>query len=640
MCGTVSCVVGSRYLISWHATSGELSLHSVNSLENLMSKASSIVALLMIVAACAFAGREPEASDKYPVLELIAPYGSSVFFAGSWSGKPLVAKHDSGDHWRTFAWRDDSGRWDQSVQVRLSGRHIVFDNYVEVEAFDMKREKWVPPSDTSTRIAPRVETGYKVEGWTFTVQKADKAIKRDFPAPSPWTYKRLVGIPQDFSSLNACIGPRLEIGKRVFFIIDYYGGEGSTGVGGVGLFDVSSQRFGVLRHDLLNTSSAGFIEAAGDTLIVATGHNWEYGLYGCSGLVLVNMKTGAVANVPAHSPLLSGTRFYAMRRVGHTLWLTTENGITGWDMEFGRWFSARAESLVIDRQTPLYRWEKTSSYLSDTGFVPLRDLRAGMKLAYPYVYGAHSEVEGPMRTDGWIGKTEYESTVRGSIDQKVFNPPITIWKDSALSVPMNKFKLSRLKPLKKSPRAIHVQTRAGWVRNRDVHPLYAQTADSTGAILAWLSSPDGDHDVVQEMFNEFEIERAEAKDTTPLLDTILVARRGDNLFRLWGLSSVLDAHWLPKYDAKLPTGMEFRFMCREGGYGADLTVENGEIKVYGKTVRRGETWTIEAKGCIKAEFKLLEFRCDSGDPNVLSLLKFRYRFWKYPVSDEKREQCS
>jgi hypothetical protein len=134
------------------------------------------------------------------------------------------------------------------------------------------------------------------------------------------------------------IGPHTFDKGNLWFGLTFYGGEGHTGIGGIGLFDPGKVKWSIHHHPLLVDSSITVLYPDGDVLWLGTLHVGEGASSPTRGLVRYNRWTRrAVSYVPKNSDICSWL-ITEIRRVGDELWVGVgANGISVLNLATGSW---------------------------------------------------------------------------------------------------------------------------------------------------------------------------------------------------------------------------------------------------------------------------------------------------------------
>jgi hypothetical protein len=99
---------------------------------------------------------------------------------------------------------------------------------------------------------------------------------------------------------SVCVGD-----SKIWFGFGFYEGEGWEGYGGVGFFDLTTNRFGVLRHPALIDYSVESLMITDTMIYIKTAGHYELSSSVGNGLVMLNRKTLLVrAIVPPGTPTL------------------------------------------------------------------------------------------------------------------------------------------------------------------------------------------------------------------------------------------------------------------------------------------------------------------------------------------------
>jgi len=88
--------------------------------------------------------------------------------------------------------------------------------------------------------------------------------------------------------IGSGIGPVFREGDRVWFGLDFYSGEGSAGIGGVGFVDTKTMRAGLLRHPALVDCAASNLSVNAQEIVVDTYYFGEGGTGPCQGRIAID----------------------------------------------------------------------------------------------------------------------------------------------------------------------------------------------------------------------------------------------------------------------------------------------------------------------------------------------------------------
>ena len=92
-------------------------------------------------------------------------------------------------------------------------------------------------------------------------------------------------------TVDTGIGPVFLDGNLIWFGLDFYSGEGSVGIGGVGFLDTRTMRLGLLRHPALVGCAIREIAVNKHEIIVDTYYFGEYAQGYCSGRVAIDRNS-------------------------------------------------------------------------------------------------------------------------------------------------------------------------------------------------------------------------------------------------------------------------------------------------------------------------------------------------------------
>lgn len=129
------------------------------------------------------------------------------------------------------------------------------------------------------------------------------------------------GYTEDVAQLRTDIGPFQLEGKRIWFGLRFYDGEGHTGVGGIGYFDAETRNYHLTYLKELADWSASAIYVERDTIWLGLASYGE-GAGIAGGLARYDRRSRKVVrySIPAHVNVI--------RRFGNGLYLGTSEGIS------------------------------------------------------------------------------------------------------------------------------------------------------------------------------------------------------------------------------------------------------------------------------------------------------------------------
>jgi hypothetical protein len=146
--------------------------------------------------------------------------------------------------------------------------------------------------------------------------------KQFFPVPIPTmaVHRKAVPDKQAPGEIQNDIGPFVLDGTKVWFTNTFYDGEGLSGVGAVGAFDIPTRKYEIRCLPEIAPWSGSAILLDGEDLWVGLMRRPEGASYG-TGLLRYNTRTGAIAKyaVPDY--------IYTIDRLGGTLYCGTSHGL-------------------------------------------------------------------------------------------------------------------------------------------------------------------------------------------------------------------------------------------------------------------------------------------------------------------------
>jgi hypothetical protein len=175
---------------------------------------------------------------------------------------------------------------------------------------------------------PRV-TDEDIDDWAGEVRLG---LPRDYPADRLRVLllqKRLQNDP----------GPTIfALGKRWFAIAGgFTGGDGQ--LGGLVAFDSTTATFAVTRHALLVDAAVTRLYARGDALWIGTARYGPMSIEGMNGLLLYRPARREWRQFSVRNSRISGDIVWDMAANGDHLWVTTNAGVSRYDLARKLWTS-------------------------------------------------------------------------------------------------------------------------------------------------------------------------------------------------------------------------------------------------------------------------------------------------------------
>jgi len=145
---------------------------------------------------------------------------------------------------------------------------------------------------------------------------------RFFPVPVPTMalHRKMRPDNQAPGEIENDIGPSLLAGGTVWFTNSFYDGEGTSGVGALGSFDVRTHKYEMRYLPEIAHWSGSAIRIDGDSIWIGLMRQPEGAAYG-GGLLRYDTKTGAVTKYPV-SDFIS-----TIDRLGDAIYCGTSNGV-------------------------------------------------------------------------------------------------------------------------------------------------------------------------------------------------------------------------------------------------------------------------------------------------------------------------
>jgi hypothetical protein len=584
-------------------------------------------------------GPEPQYSDKYPHLSFITSHNGSVWFAGSWSLRYVVVQRDRDGQWHTHV----CPRKRPYLQaVRQSGNRLLFLCYAPSMSFDLDSRKWAsfeeakalslltpPPEDPDVEKTPQ----------RIKVKQGDSLINYDFPLPSFNAYQRWRFRPATYSGLEANIGDTLHLRDCIWFAINFYAGEGTTGIGGLGILDPKRRAFGVLRDHSLSASSANRLVAKGDTIFVATGLGTEGGLMESSGLVIIDTRNGRMTHADRRNSPLLGRTFSSLKVVDDYLWMSTDEAIVGWDLKTDKWCAVRMDSVITNDLTTLSRRVHVFRHPNDWGSViqdtlfPVSHRKKGTRLNLLWLDWDKAEFDTDSLLSGWVetgGLAEHRTYDH---DQLAATPGVHVFGDSGLTEPFNYVKFGSIIDNRTSPRAVNVRVKSLWCDVSFVDPVFSMLWGSRRFVPQWTSFGGSFDSLLSRAFAEFLREQQEIINRVPVFDTTFTIQRNMDLYDKF--DDLVDVRWLPSGDFtdRSPVGLKFEIDPFDKATTANVVCNRGQLTVNGAPYRPGSDLLIQTAR-IKATLRFTDPKFADTNGEILAAITVKYTLVLLPIRDQ------
>lgn len=579
-------------------------------------------------------------SEKHPQITSIASYRDKIYFAGRWQDQAIVVRREKGDRFSTYSSRI-GGQVSEVTYDHGTEKGFLFEDHAGSKAlFSFSQNRWIPvPHDTTLKAISTPRTNYTTHDNTLFLNDNPKRKFR-FPPPDRATFWKWTGVPAPMSELKAAIGQTCQIGRDIWFLIDYYDGEGQNGIGGLGLFDTVSRRFGVIRDPLLARCSKGTMLRKGDTLFILTASLYESGTSADKGLVVVDLKNMRISDIDT-SPPMDGNRFTAGAVIGNSLWMATSNSIVRWNLDSDEWSSARVETvrtkgrigLYVDRMAKVYDADRPSHY----GLIRLDTLIQrestpdSAELEYYWGESTYNqktmefhhfiEVQAAEPLTGWVRESDLNMLDTLGPDDRASGYPVSIYSDSSLTRPLSTFKFGAFKKLKHQAKEVEISVNSLWAKPDSLIPLF--TTQSREWFTPKWRHFDRKHGTMEQMaFATFDSETVAPPDSFLAYDTVLVCRSGIDPYKEY--HGLIYGTWLPEPDSPQPTGLALGI--GDFDFSPTITLRDGKVYVYGKEASRGYTWQINTSE-YTATFKLTGYAVQPVHPDAFQRIVIKYTLW-------------
>lgn len=182
-------------------------------------------------------------------------------------------------------------------------------------------------------VRPREGTGYGPQpSGIYVIQPSGRKRFYSVPIPTPSLYKKLrdpdsdVELPaaDEEGGIHNSIGPFAFDGEKLWFANSFYDGEGRTGVGALGCFDVKSRKYEMRYLPEIAPWSGSLLRVQGKDIWVGLMGQPEGAPYG-GGVLRYDRQTEKTAIYPVKDLITTA------ERLGNVLYLGTDHGVYALD---------------------------------------------------------------------------------------------------------------------------------------------------------------------------------------------------------------------------------------------------------------------------------------------------------------------
>jgi hypothetical protein len=246
-------------------------------------------------------------SDKYypAVVKLEATKNGFIAFLG---GKFRIVQKKDTSPYPTYTSTYPAVIYEEGVGWKLSDKTLTCKHDWDcIENDD-------PPNEDAKKIPP--------------IQVSKEEVIKYIPEAAKW----------DDWGIGQSITATFVDGNAIWFGIGFYDGEGSTGVGGFGKFNIKTGKIEIIRPQLTIHSSISPMLFDGKSLWFGTYNSYEcLGYPPANGLVRYEWKTGEIESFEGKDNGPCGFLIRDLLKQGHYLWVATDLGLSRWDYKKKKW---------------------------------------------------------------------------------------------------------------------------------------------------------------------------------------------------------------------------------------------------------------------------------------------------------------
>ncbi len=145
---------------------------------------------------------------------------------------------------------------------------------------------------------------------------------KSYPAPIPTVdfYRQTLPQKQAPAEMESDIGPFVQDGDKIWFATSFYDGEGTSGIGAIGSFDIATHKYQMRYLPEIAPWSGSAILLDGEDLWIGLKHRPEGAEIG-GGLLSYNMRTGRVKTFAIPDVI------FTIDRAGDAIYCGTSHGL-------------------------------------------------------------------------------------------------------------------------------------------------------------------------------------------------------------------------------------------------------------------------------------------------------------------------
>lgn len=320
------------------------------------------------------------------------------------------------------------------------------------------------------------------------------------------------------NGIEQSIGHMILKDGRIWFGITFYEGEGSEGVGGLGFFDLKTERFGILRAPFLLDCSITKLEFDENKLWILTNSRGEWGNSRCSGLVSYDISNGEYSTYTPPLKPYSHLTMLNFSKVGPNFWTTTSQGIIEFNTESKEWKFWAVNKVEITKQSTEVLSGIATQDVSGP-FIRLGKVAKGkiydLSWGEPVGGSTYFEIKTPFTVSGWVSAVSYKNlqTMLKAGDRNELQALSTpLYADKGLTSIIGYYIAADYKILEKRGDRIKVSTRQGWIKAENVMPMVGLIRKVDGGGIKKDIWPEGGQDIITLMLKAADSEYKAASE--------------------------------------------------------------------------------------------------------------------------------
>jgi hypothetical protein len=364
-------------------------------------------------------------SDYFPIISHVRKYEGNLYFVLIYLKRIYIFENDKNGKIKIYSFKlEKEGKFDtgcraniedeeNKIKIRCGGKWVKFD--LKNKSFEVMVEKEPPVSycekskeflinDTLKIIIKDLDLDTR---GNFILKSKNKEEIFPLPPISFSTFKRLC--PEHFkrhleeledeeefarfSVFTYTIFDAFLIKNKIWFLIDFYTGEGYEGVGGIGYFDWKRKKFGIARLPELCDFGVASSILIGDRIWIVPVIHYESGDFFGEYLIEFNTKNCKYRVYNFDNTLFRNFGIIKIIKIDNEVVFFTGNEVVILNLENYKWKRFSLFCQVKEDSTPLFlQISSPPKIYSPNKNITIRYARKGEKF-FPLYFHWSGEIE-------------------------------------------------------------------------------------------------------------------------------------------------------------------------------------------------------------------------------------------------------